>query len=97
MDSKENWILKDIKNLRAFEIKYLPPTNLKGSRVLINDLRHKKRVIIAYDYDFNNCKYPAVKFLNDKKIKILYSVEIEKGFILLTDDFATQIKGDSIK
>jgi maltose-binding protein MalE len=80
------------QNLRGFSITFLSPTNSRGARVKIEDLRHNKKVIISYDYEFNNIKDIALKFLEEKGIKINFSLETKKSYILLTDDFKTQIK-----
>jgi hypothetical protein len=86
--------MNNLKNLRVFEVSFISPTNYKGSRVLINDLRHKKRVIIPFNYSFNSALDVGLNFLTEKGIKIKFSAEIKKGFILLSEDFKTQIKQD---
>ena len=53
-----------MENLRGFEIICLSPTNIKGTRVKIKDLRFNKTKIISYDYSFNNIKEIALKYLN---------------------------------
>jgi len=80
-----------MNNLRAFDIKFLGATDTRGARVSINDLRHDKKIIISYDYEFNSIYEIAKNHLEKIGIKILYCVESKKGYILLTDDFATQI------
>jgi hypothetical protein len=81
-----------MKNLRAFEIRMLPPTNSRGIRVKIKDLRHKKTKIIPYSYKFNSCKDEAEIYLKSLSIPCLYSCETEKGYIILSDNFDIMIK-----
>jgi hypothetical protein len=81
-----------IKNLRAFEIKYISPTDTKGARVSINDLRHNKRKIIYFDYEENNIKDMANKYLKECGIICLYGCETKKSYIILTDNFNIMIK-----
>ena len=77
-----------LKNLRAFEIKYIPPTNTKGARVSINDLRHNKRKIISFDYEEGNIKEMADTYLKSIGINCLYGAELsENAYIILTDNF----------
>lgn len=80
-----------MKNLRAFKISFLGATNTKGSRVKIKDLRHNKSKIIDYDHTFSNTKEVAENFLKSKKIYCDCFVSTENYYLLLTDDFATQI------
>lgn len=83
-----------LNHLRAFNVKCLPTTNFKGTRVLINDLRHKKRIILSYDYEIGNIKNQAFKFLNDLGIKVnsFYYNEKDYSYTLLTENFETMIK-----
>lgn len=84
--------MEGLKNLRAFEVTYLPPTNNKGARLAINDLRHKKRKIISFDYEQNDISLMADAYLKSKGIINLYRCETKKGYILLTENFELQIK-----
>jgi len=83
-----------LNHLRAFNVKYLAATNFKSSRVLINDLRHKKRVIQSYNYEIGDIKNQAFKFLNDLNIKVnsFYYNEKDNSYTLLTENFETMIK-----
>ena len=80
------------KNLRAFEITYISPTNTKGSRVKIRDLRFEKTKIIPYDYELNHIGEMAIVYLNGQGINCLFKCESKNGYIVLTDDFETQIR-----
>jgi hypothetical protein len=82
----------NLKNIRSFEITYISPTNFKGSRISILDNRFKLRVMINYDHNFNNIYEIALNYLNSIGIKCIYMSEFKKGYLLLTNDFITQIK-----
>lgn len=84
--------MEGLKNLRAFEIKYISPTNTKGARIGINDLRHNKKRFIAFDYELTNIKDMANNYLKSLGINCLYSCETKKGYIILTDNFNIMIK-----
>lgn len=81
-----------IKNLRGFEISFISPTDTKGARVKIKDLRHDKTKIISYSYNFISCKDDAEVYLKSLEIPCLYCCETEKGYIILSDNFNIMIK-----
>ena len=81
-----------MENLRAFHVIYKGPTNSRGSRVIIKDLRFNKKIIIAYNYEFNDVGEIAENYLKKINIKIDFCAEAEKGYILLTRNFITQLK-----
>lgn len=83
-----------LNHLRGIEIKYLSPTNYKGSRVKINDTRHKVSKIISYDYSYNNARDIGIEYLLKRGIEIDSMTYNEKTHIhtILTKDFATPIK-----
>jgi len=86
---------KNIKlnHLRVFEVKYLSATNTKGSRIKINDLRHKKSITISYNYSLDGIKEIAINELLKKGIKINSFSYNEKNhnYYINTLDFETQI------
>jgi len=83
-----------LNHLRAFNIKYLPATNYKGTRVVINDLRNKKRVIESYSYEIGDIKNQGFKFLKNLGIKVysFYYNEKDSTYTLLSENFETTIK-----
>lgn len=81
--------LHKIQNLRAFEVKYLGPTNHNGARVKITDTRHNKSIIVPYDYEASNASEIALKYLNKKGFRIVKKVCLERTDLLLTKNFET--------
>ena len=82
----------NIPNLRVFEICYISPTNTKGARIRIKDLRHNKTVIIPFEYADSNIKDTARTFLKSKGITCVSQGEGKKSYLLLSRDFGRQIR-----
>ena len=83
--------MNNLKNMRCFEIKYFWPTNTKGSRVKIKDLRFNKSKIINYDYKYNNIYDTANDYLNKIWIKTEFITETKTSFLILSSDFENSI------
>ena len=85
-----------MQNLRMFEVKYLGPTNHRGSRVKITDTRFKKSVILSKSYNYDDILDQAKDFLKSKGIELVSRSwnESTGTDYLLTNDFQTQIKGE---
>lgn len=82
-----------MKNTRAFIVTYLGATNTLPSRMKIRDERNRKTVHVSTTNLKSETTYgQAQEFLAGKGIKISYMAESRHGFILLTNDFKTQIK-----
>ena len=81
-----------IENVRIFDVVFLGPTNVSGSRVKITDPRYGESKIIPYAYKNNNEGEVAAEYLNTIGIKIFAKGESSKGFSLCTKDFGTSIK-----
>jgi hypothetical protein len=81
-----------MQNLRAFEVTYLGPTDNRGTRIKIKDLRHHKTKIISYSYEHQCIKDDAINFLHSLNISCPYCCETEKGYIILSDNFDIMIK-----
>ena len=100
----------NIKNMRAFKIKYLGATNTKGSRIKylgatntkvsrikIIDCRFNKSKTILRNYEHVSGKWDAVEYLTKLGIKIKFSAELnESEDIILTDNFEKQIDGKMV-
>ncbi|KKN78327.1 hypothetical protein LCGC14_0351860 [marine sediment metagenome] len=83
-----------MKNYRAFDVKYIGPTDTKGARIRIHDTRHDKRIIIDFDYEENNGIYTtaADHLTKFRSIPIIGLSETNHGYLLFTDNFDTMIK-----
>ena len=83
-----------LNHFRMFVVKYLGPTDTKGSRVKITDTRFYDSVTIAFDYTMDSVRDIAIQFLLNKKIKIEgFSCDDSKDlYHLFTLDFDTNMK-----
>ena len=86
-----------LNHLRGFEVKYLCPTDTKGSRVSIYDTRHQTRKVISYDYRIGNTRDTAINYLINKCGIVIdaFTSNDKNGNVvgtILTKDFATPIK-----
>jgi hypothetical protein len=76
-----------MENLHAFNIKYLPATNTKPSRIKIESLRFRQSVTLSKDYQFSSSYEQAEKHLLGNGFNVIGLAETPNGFILLSDTF----------
>lgn len=78
-----------LKNLRSLEVKFYGPTNHRGARVRIRDLREiiEKPLWISYSYDHNNAHDDARAHLESLGWSFVGQTETPGADLLLTDDF----------
>lgn len=55
--------MDNINYLHLIEVKYIAPTNSRGSRVGLRSLRFGTRVIISFDYQHRNIDDMAIDYL----------------------------------
>ena len=84
-----------MKNLNLIEVKYLGPTNNKGSRVKLTSHRLKETVTIPYDYNLNHPLEMAEAYLKEKGLPVVGCAEGKKTDYVLLD--STNNRFDSIK
>lgn len=84
-----------MKNHRIFQAYFIGPTDNKPPRLVIKDLRNRKRITMnkKYDehYDLNSYELAEI-VLKEKGIDIIGFGQAENGYVLFTDNFETQIK-----
>lgn len=82
------------KRYRPFAVKYISPTNFRGGRVKITDIRRGKSKTIPWTHDFNNSADYALNYLNSSGIKVvaLSIGDLDSDTQLLTEDFETELK-----
>ena len=82
--------MKTVNNMRAIRVKYLSPTNTKGTRIKLTErLCHTTDTItLPYDYATGNGTDQAIKHLQDKGINILGKSDIIDEIILFSDSWA---------
>ena len=77
----------EIKNLHAFEVKFYPVTNNSGARVGIISKRFKQRIIINFDYSFDNTSEVAINYLTKNGFNVVAKCEFGDTDIILSDTF----------
>lgn len=60
-----------MKDYNIVEVKYLPATNIRPSRVKLISARLDESVTIPFDYSLNTSADMAIAYLKSKKIKVL--------------------------
>tara|TARA_R110000737_G_scaffold337809_1_gene358302 strand:- start:533 stop:826 length:294 start_codon:yes stop_codon:yes gene_type:complete len=96
--SKTNYNLKisgknyELNHLRLFKVKYLCPTNIKGSRVKITDTKHNKSIILGYDYKYSDIRDQVIEYLTNKDITIDSFSSDSNNIFIMSTNHSTQIK-----
>lgn len=81
-----------MKNLKAFEVKYLGPTNTQGSRVQIIDLLRNERKTFSWNYEYNYTLDQAINIFKNNGIEIVATSELKNSYVILVEDFKTSVK-----
>lgn len=77
---------------RMFKIKFLGPTNTKGSRLKITDTRHNESITLSKSYTFNSILDQACEYLQNKGINITSVSEDSNTYYLTSDNFDIHLK-----
>ena len=85
--------LNNIPNLRQIKVKYISPTNFRGSRVCIYEPKRynndkTKRVYLSYDYAIGNIQEQAYNYLTDKGFNVVSRASEFENYILFVDNWA---------
>ena len=76
-----------MKNYHVIKVKYMGPTNFKGSRIKLTSDRFEHSVVIPYNYSFNNALDIAEAWLTEKGFDLV-GHSCLKGFdLVITDTF----------
>ena len=75
------------QNKRIIQVKYLPPTNHRGGRIVLTEDRLGKadKITIPYSYKHNNATDQAIEYLENKGIRIESKGQF-KGITYLISD-----------
>jgi len=77
--------MKDLTRCRAFDVRFMGPTNTLGARIRIRDLRRDDKVVIPYDHACGDVLEQGVRYLK--------SIDIEPDVILLADKLDCYVIG----
>jgi hypothetical protein len=60
-----------MKHTQAIEVKYISPTNTRGSRVQLKDTRLNTKITLSYDYEIGSVLGQAIKHLENNGYNIV--------------------------
>lgn len=70
-------------NFHLIEVRYLGPTDTKGSRVKLVSDRFKQSVTISYNYEFNNARDIAMDWLTRNGHNVVGSGEVGDNYVIV--------------
>ena len=76
-----------VSNLHLFSVKYIGPSNSRGSRLKIESKRFGQSITLSYDYKIGNIKDQAVQYLQSKGFDILGTGEFGNVDIIVSNTF----------
>ena len=81
--------METVDNMRAIRVKYLPPTNYKGSRIKIIEERFERvdTFTMPFDYAIGNGTKQAIQYLQNKGINLIGKSELKGETILFSDSW----------
>tara|TARA_R100001460_G_scaffold33225_1_gene65073 strand:- start:286 stop:555 length:270 start_codon:yes stop_codon:yes gene_type:complete len=79
---------------RAIHVEFFGPTNTKGARIRIKDMRQGTTKWLPYNYEIGDIVNQAGEYLHTQGIGLSALVlhDTTNGYTLATPDFATPIK-----
>jgi len=77
-----------MKNYHVLTVKYLGPTDYKGSRVVIRSDRFKKSKTLSFDYTTDTLG-TAVNYLESKGFDLVGKAEGKDCYYLISNTFET--------
>lgn len=83
-----------MEHLRCIKVKFLGPTNTRGSRVKITEdrLDGRNSITLSYDYEIGNCLIQAQRYLESKGINCIGYTELNDDTTLFLSD--SWMRGD---
>ena len=87
--------LQNLNNYRQIKIKYISPTNSRGSRLCIYEPKRyntdkTKRVYLSYDYAIGCIQEQAFKYLTNKGFNIVSKASEFENYIFFADNWADE-------
>lgn len=97
-------LTNNIPNLRIFKVKYIAPTNTRGSRVEIKETKRYSdqkddKVTLSYDYQIGDVLEQALQYLDNKGFEIVAcGSEFDYYYILVNSwgENFTDLKGNKV-
>ena len=89
--------LLEVKNYRQIKIKYISPTNHRGSRLCIYEPKRyntdkTEKVYLSYDYSIGCIQKQAYQYLIDKGFNIVAKSSEFENYIFFADNWAEDFR-----
>jgi hypothetical protein len=81
-----------MKNLHTFKIKYIGPTDTKGSRVKITSERYEQSVVIDYGSTHSQIFDVAIEYLNERGFDIQFTASGMNNTVYLMSEAFKPLK-----
>ena len=82
-----------MEKMHVMKIKYVGPTDYKGSKVKITSEAYKESISIAYNYSFNSDLDIAINYLQNKGFEIIGTGNGKNEQYVISSTFK-QLKGE---
>ena len=81
-------------NKRIIQVKFLPPTNHRGDRVVLTEdkIQSTDKVSLPYSYKYNNAIDQAIEYLENKGIRIESKGQFKGITYLISDSWQYDTK-----
>tara|TARA_R110001606_G_scaffold243315_1_gene391127 strand:- start:1052 stop:1375 length:324 start_codon:yes stop_codon:yes gene_type:complete len=95
MIAKTKKTLNEVSNYRQLKIKYISPTNFRGSRLCIYEPKRyntdkTEKVYLSYDYSIGCIQEQAFQYLIEKGFKIVAKASEFENYIFFADNWADE-------
>lgn len=90
-------LTNSIPNLRVFKVKYISPTNARGSRVEIKETKRYSdqkddKVTLSYDYQIGDVLEQALQYLDGKGFEIVARGSEYSHYYVLVNSWGENFK-----
>lgn len=89
--------VQDIKNLRVFKVKYIAPTNTRGSRVEIKESKRffddkDVKVTLSFDYGTGCILKQSIQYLTERGFDIICTGSEVGTYYIMVDSWGENFK-----
>jgi len=89
--------LNEVSNYRQIKIKYISPTNSRGSRLCIYEPKRyntdkTEKVYLSYDYSIGCIQEQSFQYLTEKGFNIVAKASEFENYIFFADNWADEFR-----
>ena len=82
-----------MKHTQPITVKYVSPTNTRGSRISLKDERFNTKITLSYDYEIGNVMTQAMKYLESNGYEIVcYGSNANNTYTIMCDSIDNSFK-----